>query len=65
LEQDDATEYKPSAICDAVIALFQIVSYQTTNDGLHGIALVAFDFWYGSAICCIEYAALRRRMEAA
>jgi len=46
---------------DAVVALFHVVSYQTTDDQLHGILETAathlrpggalfFDFWYGPAV---------------
>lgn len=61
LVEGDVTLYEPSAKYDAVIALFHVVSYQTTNESLHGIfnsarvatiagGLFVFDFWYGPAV---------------
>src|SRR6516164_2985552 len=61
LIRGDATLIKSSEAFDAVVSLFHVVSYQTTNDALAGIfrsarlALVAdglfvFDFWYGPAV---------------
>jgi hypothetical protein len=59
--QGDATLIKSTESFDAVVSLFHVVNYQTTNDALTGIfraarsALVAdglfvFDFWYGPAV---------------
>ena len=61
LMQGDASLVKSSEPVDAVVSLFHVVSYQTSNDALAGIfrsarmALVAdglfvFDFWYGAAV---------------
>jgi len=61
LIRGDAALVKSSEAFDAVVSLFHVVSYQTTNDALAGIfrsaraALVAdglfvFDFWYGPAV---------------
>jgi SAM-dependent methyltransferase len=61
LMQGDASLVKSSELFDAVVSLFHVVSYQTSNDALAGIfrsarmALVAdglfvFDFWYGPAV---------------
>ena len=59
--QGDATNFKTTTNYDAVISLFHVVNYQTTNEALNGIfksaraALAAdgvfvFDFWYGPAV---------------
>ena len=61
LVQGDVTDYRPMVEYDAVISLFHVVSYQTTNKSLHGIfrsaraataegGLFVFDFWYGPAV---------------
>jgi SAM-dependent methyltransferase len=61
LRQGDATGYKSTAIFDAVVSLFHVVSYQTTNDALNSIfrsaraalaehGVFIFDFWYGPAV---------------
>jgi SAM-dependent methyltransferase len=61
LVESDVTRYQPSAVYDAVIALFHVVSYQTTNHSLQGIfssaraataagGIFLFDFWYGPAV---------------
>src|SRR5262249_19467732 len=61
LAQGDVTEYRSSEVYDAVISLFHVVSYQTTNTALQGIfnsaraalathGLFVFDFWYGPAV---------------
>jgi SAM-dependent methyltransferase len=61
LVEGDAANYTPTAKYDAVVSLFHVVSYQTSNDALAGIFLTAqsalspgglfvFDFWHGSAV---------------
>lgn len=61
LMHGDATLAKPSERFDAVVSLFHVVSYQTTNDGLTALfrsartalvpnGLFVFDFWYGPAV---------------
>jgi SAM-dependent methyltransferase len=61
LVQGDATNYTASIRYDAVVSLFHVVSYQTSNDALAGIfrcarsalpagGLFIFDFWYGPAV---------------
>ena len=61
LIEGDATNYTPTAKYDAVVSLFHVVSYQTSNDTLAGIfrttqsalstgGLFVFDFWHGSAV---------------
>jgi SAM-dependent methyltransferase len=61
LTQGDATQFAPTMTYDAVIALFHVVSYQTTNQALAGIlrsaraalgqdGVFVFDFWYGPTV---------------
>src|ERR1700738_3164870 len=61
LIEGDATNYTPTAKYEAVVSLFHVVSYQTSNDALAGIfrtarsalsvgGLFVFDFWHGSAV---------------
>jgi SAM-dependent methyltransferase len=61
LVEGDATKYTPTSSYDAVVSLFHVVSYQTSNDGLAGIfrcarsalsagGLFVFDFWHGPAV---------------
>jgi SAM-dependent methyltransferase len=61
LMQGDAGLVKSSKLFDAVVSLFHVVSYQTTNDALAEIfrsarmtlvpeGLFVFDFWYGPAV---------------
>jgi SAM-dependent methyltransferase len=61
LVEGDATNYTPTVKYDAVVSLFHVVSYQTSNDALAGIfrtarsalspgGLFVFDFWHGSAV---------------
>jgi SAM-dependent methyltransferase len=61
LVEGDATNYTPTGKYDAVVSLFHVVSYQTSNDALAGIfrtarsalsagGLFIFDFWHGSAV---------------
>ena len=61
LVEGDAANYRPTAKYDAVVSLFHVVSYQTSNDALAGIfrtaqsalsagGLFVFDFWHGSAV---------------
>jgi SAM-dependent methyltransferase len=61
LIEGDATNYMPTSKYDAVVSLFHVVSYQTSNDALTGIfhcarsalsagGLFIFDFWHGPAV---------------
>jgi len=61
LMQGDAIKFRSAADFDAVISLFHVVSYQTTNEALQGFfnaaratlapnGLFVFDFWYGPAV---------------
>jgi SAM-dependent methyltransferase len=61
LVEGDATTYTSATKYDVVVALFHVVSYQTTNEALQGIfnsarvnlirgGLFVFDFWYGPAV---------------
>jgi SAM-dependent methyltransferase len=61
LVEGDATSYMATTKYDAVVSLFHVVSYQTSNDALTGIfrcarsalspgGLFVLDFWYGSAV---------------
>ena len=61
LLQGDAADFTSTVKYDAVISLFHVVSYQTTNDALSGIfrsarsalstgGIFFFDFWYGPAV---------------
>jgi SAM-dependent methyltransferase len=65
LVEGDATNYTPTAKYDAVVSLFHVVSYQTSNDALAGIfrtvrsalspeGLFVFDFWHGSAVLTLQ-----------
>jgi SAM-dependent methyltransferase len=57
----DAVRFKSDSNSDAVVSLFHVVSYQTTNKALQGIfssaraslnpgGIFLFDFWYGPAV---------------
>lgn len=59
--RDDVRDFRCQTRFDAVVALFHVVSYQTTNDDLvrtfatarahlAGGGLFLFDFWYGPAV---------------
>jgi SAM-dependent methyltransferase len=61
LVQGDATSFTCSRSYDAVISLFHVLSYQTTNAALRGVfrtarravranGLFVFDFWHGPAV---------------
>jgi SAM-dependent methyltransferase len=61
LAQDDVAIYRALQAYDAVVSLFHVVNYQTTDEALAGIFRAArralrangvfvFDFWYGSAV---------------
>ena len=61
LLQGDAASYKPAGRYDAVVSLFHVVCYQTTEHGLNSVFQVArsalraggvfvFDFWHGPAV---------------
>lgn len=61
LAQGDATGYRSHTTYDAVVSLFHVVSYQTSNELLRGIFCTArsailpggifiFDFWHGPAV---------------
>jgi SAM-dependent methyltransferase len=73
--EGDATNYTPTAKYDAVVSLFHVVSYQTSNDALAGIfrcarsalsagGLFVFDFWYGPAVLAKRPAVRVRRVTA-
>jgi SAM-dependent methyltransferase len=73
LVEGDATNYTPTAKYDAVVSLFHVVSYQTSNDALAGIfrcarsalstgGLFVFDFWYGPAVLTKQPAVRVRRV---
>ena len=75
LVQGDATNYTASIRYDAVVSLFHVVSYQTSNDALAGIfrcarsalptgGLFIFDFWYGPAVLTKQPAVRVRRVTA-
>jgi SAM-dependent methyltransferase len=61
LMQGDAVGFRPTLNADAVVSLFHVVNYQTSNEALLGIfdsarttlipgGLFVFDFWYGPAV---------------
>ena len=61
LMQGDAINFRSESSFDAVVSLFHVVSYQTTNEALCGTfnsaraalkpgGLFLFDFWYGPAV---------------
>jgi SAM-dependent methyltransferase len=61
LMQADAVRFRSTIKTDAVVSLFHVVSYQTTNEDLQGIfssaraalipgGIFVFDFWYGPAV---------------
>jgi SAM-dependent methyltransferase len=61
LMQGDAVAFSSAATFDAVVSLFHVVSYQTSNQALQGLfssargalnpnGLFVFDFWYGPAV---------------
>jgi SAM-dependent methyltransferase len=76
LLQGDAAEYQSTSVYDAVVSLFHVVSYQTTNNALNGIfrsarsavavdGLFVFDFWYGPAVLTQTPQVRVRRVSAA
>jgi len=75
LVEGDATNYTPTTSYDAVVSLFHVVSYQTSNDALAGIfrcarlalspgGLFVFDFWHGPAVLTKQPAVRVRRINA-
>src|SRR6266487_3970598 len=75
LVEGDVTNYTPTGKYDAVVSLFHVVSYQTTNDALAGIfrcarsalsagGLFIFDFWYGPAVLTEQPTVRVRRVAA-
>src|SRR5258707_875511 len=61
LMQCDAIGFRPTLNTDAVVSLFHVVSYQTSNEAFLGIfdsarttlirgGLFVFDFWHGPAV---------------
>jgi SAM-dependent methyltransferase len=75
LVEGDATTYAASTRYDAVVSLFHVVSYQTSNNALGGIfrcarsalsagGLFVFDFWYGPAVLTKQPAVRVRRVAA-
>lgn len=75
LVEGDATNYIPTTKYDAVVSLFHVVSYQTSNDALAGIfhcarlalsagGLFVFDFWHGPAVLTKQPTIRVRRFSA-
>src|SRR5262249_26297498 len=75
LVEGDAPNYTPTTSYDAVVSLFHVVSYQTSNDALAGIfrcarlalspgGLFVFDFWHGPAVLTKQPAVRVRRINA-
>jgi SAM-dependent methyltransferase len=61
LAAGDITSYAPTRLYDAVVSLFHVIDYQTTDEALSGLLHTArralrpggvfvFDFWYGLAV---------------
>lgn len=76
LVQGDATQFRATKEYDAVLALFHVMNYQTTNDALRGIFRAArtaiapdgvfvFDFWYGPAVLAERPQVRVKRVETA
>ena len=76
LMQGDATRFTSATPYDAVISLFHVINYQTTNDALKGIfeaaraalaedGIFIFDFWYGPAVLSERPQVRVKRVEAA
>jgi SAM-dependent methyltransferase len=76
LMQGDATRFTSATPYDAVISLFHVINYQTTNDALKGIfgtaraalaedGIFIFDFWYGPAVLSERPQVRVKRIEAA
>src|SRR5262249_42518142 len=74
LVQDNVASFTPQKTYDAVVSLFHVLNYQTTDDALSGIfqtahkALCAdgvfvFDFWYGPAVIAQGPERRQRRAE--
>lgn len=73
--QGDASNFVSPEKVDAVVSLFHVASYQTTNEALLGYFRAAnsalnaggmflFDFWYGPAVLC-DRPQVRERRETA
>lgn len=73
--QGDVRDVRTGGKFDAVIALFHVASYQTTNDDLLAMFATAakhlkpggvffFDYWYGPAVLTDRPAVRRKQMES-
>lgn len=73
-EPGDARSVRVNGRFDAVIALFHVMSYQTTNADLEAVVgtaadhlspggLLLFDFWYGPAVLAQKPVARTKRLE--
>ncbi len=71
----DAARYRPAQVFDAVVALFHVVDYQTTDEALAGIFATArraladhgvfvFDFWHGPAVLAQRPQRRQKRVES-
>src|SRR5262249_57809 len=76
LSEGDATRFTSAMAYDAVISLFHVINYQTTNDALKGIfgtaraalaedGIFIFDFWYGPAVLSERPQVRVKRIEGA
>jgi SAM-dependent methyltransferase len=74
LIEADVTNFTSTVTYDAVVSLFHVVSYQTSNDELGGIfqcarsalsagGLFVFDFWYGPTVLTTRPAVRVRRID--
>jgi SAM-dependent methyltransferase len=75
LIEADVTNFTSTVTYDAVVSLFHVVSYQTSNDALGGVfqcarsalpegGLFVFDFWYGPAVLTQQPSVRVRRISA-
>ena len=65
LVEGDATNYTPTAKYDAVVSLFHVVSYQTSNDALAGIFRTARSALSARRFICFRFLARVGRPNAA
>jgi SAM-dependent methyltransferase len=76
LIRGDAVNHHPGQTYEAVVALFHVINYQTTNDALRGVfssarkalavdGVFVFDFWYGPAVLTEKPEIRIRRIETA
>lgn len=72
--QENACSYRAGRSFDAVLSLFHVISYQTSNEDLASLFSTAashvrkdgvflFDFWYGPAVLTIRPTARLKKME--